>query len=185
MAWQERDRRVPPPPLRSAPARPGGRAALSAPLRAATATPSRLPRPRPSGLLAVVVAGSGGARMGRVPETPVEAAARRRRQVVATLRLAEAEARYAADQVGNGLDPLAARWATLSAAGELVALARVLRRLTRPVPAAERRRQERVGRTRKLRSEGLSVREIAARLGVTHPTVLRDLGRRDSTAGDC
>ena len=98
---------MPPPPSDRLP-RGAGRAALSVPLRAATAAPSRLPRPRPSGLLALVLAGSGGARMAHVPETAAQAAARRRRQVVATLRLAEAEARYAADQVGNGLDPQAA-----------------------------------------------------------------------------
>ena len=172
----------PHPPIGSRAAWPC--AALSAPLRAATAAPSRLPRPRPFGPLAPCWRARWRGENAHVPETPAQAAARRRRQVVATLRLAEAEARYAADQVGNGLDPQAAPADHGEAAVELVDLAPVLRRLTRPVPAAERRRQERVERTRKLRSEGLSVREIAARLGVTHPTVLRDLGRRDSTAGD-
>ena len=58
-----------------------------------------------------------------MPETAAQAADPRRRQVTATLRLAEAEARYAADQVGNGLDPQAARQITVGAARELVALA--------------------------------------------------------------
>jgi len=49
-----------------------------------------------------------------VPETPAQAAARRRRQVTATLRLAEHVAGYAADQVGgNGAGPQAVRQTTV------------------------------------------------------------------------
>ena len=98
------------------------------------------------------------------------------------LRLAEAAAGYAAGQVSNGLDPQAARQVTADAASELVALARVLRRLARLSPA-DRRREQRAELARKLRGEGLPVRVIAARLGVTHPTVLRDLGRREFNGG--
>ncbi len=100
------------------------------------------------------------------------------------LQISEATCRYAAAQLGNGTSPAEARETALFVAEQLTAVARSLRRLTRP-GAAERRREERRELARKLRAEGLPVRVIAARLGVTHPTVLRDLGHRDSTAGDC
>lgn len=99
------------------------------------------------------------------------------------LQISEATCRYAASVIGNGASPGEARQTALFVAGELTAVARSLRRLSRP-GEAERRRGERREEARRLRGEGLPVRVIAARLGVTHPTVLRDLGRRDSTGGD-
>ena len=41
--------------------------------------------------------------------------------------------------------------------------------------AQQRERKRRQDRAWQLRAEGLAVREIAARLGVSHPTVIRDL----------
>jgi DNA-binding transcriptional ArsR family regulator len=107
--------------------------------------------------------------------------------VVATLRLAGVVTGYAADEIGNGASPDVARKITADAARELAALARILRRLSGPVSPAERRRAERRTAARELRGAGLPVRVIAARLGVTHPTVMRDLARPgylDSTAGE-
>lgn len=91
--------------------------------------------------------------------------AARRRQAVATLRLAEAIASYAADQAGNGLAPDQARAAVLDAAGELAELAAVLRRLTRLGPAERRRRAV------QLTGLGMSKREVAIRLGVSERSV--------------
>ena len=113
---------------------------------------------------------------------PASAAARRRRAVT-LLEISASTCAYAASQLGNGLGAEEARLAAAEAAVELRAVARSLRRLTRP-SAAERRRAERGEVARKLRAEGLPVRVIAARLGVTHPTIIRDLGRRDSTPGE-
>ena len=131
--------------------------------------------------------------MKTVPESAAPSArstvltreAARRREAVTMLRITEATARYASVQLSNGIGPAEARETALFVAGELTAVARRLRRLARPSAPAERRRNERREVARRLRGEGLPVRVIAARLGVTHPTVLRDLGRRDSTAVDC
>ena len=110
--------------------------------------------------------GSGAeAENGCVPETadavrrrlPAREAARRR-QAVATLRLAEAVARYAADQMANGLAPGEARAAAIDAAGELAELAALLRKLTRLGPA------ERRELALELRRAGLGVSD---RLGIS------------------
>ena len=117
--------------------------------------------------------------MGAVPMS----AAARRRRAVTLLQITECTCRYARAQLGNGLGQEEATETGEFLAGELARAARSLRRLTR-LSAAERRRAERGELAWKLRAEGLPVRVIAARLGVTHPTIIRDLGRRDSTPGE-
>ena len=103
--------------------------------------------------------------------------AARRRQAVATLRLAEAVARYAADQVADGLSPAEARQAAIDAAGELAGLAALLRKLTRLGPA------ERRSLTRQLTALGMSQREVADRLGISLRTAWA-YARRPGPAGD-
>ena len=90
---------------------------------------------------------------------PREAA--RRRQAVATLRLAEAVARYAADQMANGLAPEQARAAAIDAAGELAELAALLRKLTRLGPAERRELALELG------GLGWDKHRIAVRLGLS------------------
>ena len=90
---------------------------------------------------------------------PREAA--RRRQAVATLRLAEAVARYAADQMANGLAPEEARAAAIDAAGELAELAALLRKLTRLGPAERRELALELG------GLGWDKQRIAVRLGLS------------------
>ena len=88
-------------------------------------------------------------------------AARRRRQIVETLRLAACVAAYAADQVAGGLDPAEARVAATDAALELAGLAALVCRLARLEPGDRR------VLARRLAAAGWSRREIAARLGVS------------------
>jgi DNA-binding CsgD family transcriptional regulator len=91
--------------------------------------------------------------------------AQRRRAAVAALRLAEQMCGYAAGQLGNGLGPDEARAAALDAAGELAAVAEVLRRAVRLSPAERRRRAV------LLAGLGMSKREVAVRLGVSERAV--------------
>ena len=105
---------------------------------------------------------------------PREAA--RRRQAVATLRLAEAVARYAADQVANGLAPKEARAAAIDAAGELAELAALLRKLTRLGPAERRELALELG------GLGWDKQRIAVRLGLSDRTVRYYFRPRSSTA---
>ena len=88
-----------------------------------------------------------------------------RRQAVATLRLAEAVARYAAARVADGIGPEEARLAVWDAAEELDDLAVLLRRL------AGSRTPGRRAAARELASAGLPRREIADRLRVTQGVV--------------
>jgi hypothetical protein len=82
-----------------------------------------------------------------VPETAEAKAARkalaraaeRRRRAVAELRLAESMCGYAAAQLANGLSAEQARLAALETAGELVAVAAVLRRAAWTTTADRRR----------------------------------------------
>ena len=94
---------------------------------------------------------------------PREAA--RRRQAVATLRLAEAVARYAADQLANGLAPEEARAAAIDAAGELAEMAALLRKLTRLGPAERRELALELG------GLGWDKHRIAVRLGLSDSAV--------------
>jgi DNA-binding NarL/FixJ family response regulator len=100
-------------------------------------------------------------------ETTREAA---RREAVTVLRLAEAIARYSAEQIGNGLSPKAAQQAAIDTAGELEAAAGKLRRLTRPDPA-ERRADARRALAVELAASGLSHRQIAVQVGRSKRTV--------------
>ena len=101
-----------------------------------------------------------------MPEPAVQPAeAGRRRQAVATLRLAEAVARYAASRVADGIGPEEARLAVWDAAGELDELAVLLRRL-----AGARAPGRRVAAV-ELASAGMPRQEIAVRLGVSPRSV--------------
>ncbi len=88
-----------------------------------------------------------------------------RRQAVATLRLAEAVARYAAARVADGIGPEEARCAVWDAAGELDELAGLLRRL------AGARAPGRRAAAGELASAGLPRQEIADRLRVSRSAV--------------
>jgi DNA-binding NarL/FixJ family response regulator len=107
----------------------------------------------------------------------VEQPARReaaRREAVVVLRVAEAIARYSAEQIGNGLSPRAARQAAVDAAGELELVAGKLRRLTGPPSPAERRALDAATRRAlavRLRAAGLTQRQAAGRLGVSRRTL--------------
>lgn len=187
MPWQEGDGRVPPhPPIGSRAAWPC--AALSVPLRAATAAPSRVARPRPSGPLTLVLAGAGGLEpggppreTGSVPQTPAarrEALrARRRRELVTELRTGGSVIAYAARQLSNGIGPEEAREVALESAAQLSMLSVALRKSVRLAPA---HRRVLVGR---LIGLGYTQEATAARAGVSVKTVQRDLSRpgRDST----
>jgi hypothetical protein len=104
-----------------------------------------------------------------VPESAEAKAARRaaerRRRAVRELRLAESMCGYCADQLGNGLSAEEARVAALEVAGELVAVAAVLRRAAWTT-TADRRRLAAMWAGR-----GLRTGEIAARIGVSDFTV--------------
>jgi hypothetical protein len=97
-----------------------------------------------------------------------------RRRAVDVLRLAAAIAEYGAGQVGNGLGPDQARRAVVDAAAELEAAAAALRRLARldRLDPAGRRRL-----AAELAADGISQRQIAARLGVTKKVIWDDLRR--------
>jgi DNA-binding CsgD family transcriptional regulator len=119
---------------------------------------------------------------GRVPE-PVSRAvqkraareAGRRRQAADELRIAASLAMYAAEQIGNGLTPEAARAAVMDAAGELAAVSVSLRRLARLSA------RERAALAGHLAALGMSDPQIAARLGVSIHTVW---GYRHGLRGD-
>jgi hypothetical protein len=97
--------------------------------------------------------------------------AARRREAVRALRLGEATCAYTAQELGNGLDPGAARRAAMEAAAELAEVAEVLRRSVRPT------RFEREWMARQWMDLGfLSARQVADRLGVSERTVWRYLG---------
>ncbi len=88
-----------------------------------------------------------------------------RRQAVASLRLAQAVAGYAADQVADGLGPEDARAAVLDASEELARLAVLLWRLASPWPV------DREALAVELAASGVPRWEIAMRLGVSPRTV--------------
>lgn len=79
--------------------------------------------------------------------------------------MAACAASYAAAQLGNGIGPVEARQAALEAAGELEAVATAVRRLAREDPATRR------VMARLLRGQGLSIRAVADRCGVSERTV--------------
>ena len=89
----------------------------------------------------------------------------RRRQAVNALYIGEATCRYAASQLANGLDPAGARDLVLEMAGELTAVAAVLRRAAWTT-TADRRRLAAV-----MAGRGLPTKAIADRLGVSDWTV--------------
>lgn len=90
--------------------------------------------------------------------------AARRREAVGVLRIIEATARYAAEQMG-GADPALARSAALEAAAEMDAAAMSLRRLMRlDGSPAERRSLVRL-----LAERGMSGAQIAATVGRERP----------------
>ena len=91
--------------------------------------------------------------------------AARRREAAGVLRIAEATCRYAASQLGNGIDPAEARETAAFVAGELAVVAEALRRLTRLGPA------ERRVLARQLVGLGWSKQAVAVRLGVSDRTV--------------
>ena len=92
-------------------------------------------------------------------------AAERRRRAVAELRLAESLCGYAAAQLANGLSAEQARLAALETAGELCAVAAVLRRAAWTT-TADRRRLAAL-----MAGRGLPTKQIADRLGVSDWTV--------------
>jgi hypothetical protein len=108
-----------------------------------------------------------------VPESAEAKAARkalaraveRRRRAVAELRLAESLCGYAAAQLNNGLSAEQARLAALETAGQLVAVAAVLRRAAWTT-TADRRRLAAL-----MAGGGLPTKQIADRLGVSDWTV--------------
>lgn len=89
----------------------------------------------------------------------------RRRQAVNALAIGECACRYAASQLANGLDPAEARDLALEMAGELTAVAAVLRRAAWTT-TADRRRLAAV-----MAGRGLPTKQIADRLGVSDWTV--------------
>lgn len=99
------------------------------------------------------------------------------------LQIAECTTRYAASQLGNGLDPEQAREVAVFTAGELALVADALRRLTR-LSGPERR-----ARALQLVGLGWSKHRVAVQLGVSDSAVRgwcrSRPGLRDSTAGDC
>jgi hypothetical protein len=102
-------------------------------------------------------------------------AAERRREAVTMLQIAECMCRYAAARLGNGADPAEARATALEAAGELVAVADALRRLTRLDPAARR------ALAVQLAALGWPTRQIAMQLGVDPRCVRYYVAGRRST----
>ena len=113
------------------------------------------------------------------PESPVarKVAARRaarqaerRRTAVTALQIAEATCRYGTTQLnGSGIGPEEARLTALEVAGELTAVADILRRVVR-LTRGERRKQAAL-----LTSRGWSRRKVADQLGCSERTVHRDL----------
>jgi hypothetical protein len=91
-----------------------------------------------------------------------------RREAVALLRLVADLAGYASGQIGNGLAPAEARAAIGELAGELAETAARLRRMARPLEAAERRRMVRL-----LFGQGLSGAQIAWRVGISEKSAYR------------
>ena len=81
------------------------------------------------------------------------------------LRIAECTSRYGASVLANGASPEQARAAALECAGELAAVASIVRRAVR-LSGAERR-----GLARILAGRGMTRREIAERLGVSERAV--------------
>jgi len=109
--------------------------------------------------------GAGGpGQNGRVADPAVQSA-EARRQAVASLRLAQAVAGYAADQVADGLGPEEARAAVLDASEELARLAVLLWRLASPWPV------DGEALAVELAASGVPRWEIAMRLGVSARTV--------------
>ena len=92
-------------------------------------------------------------------------AVERRRRAVTELLLAESLCAYAADQIGNGLSAEQARLAALEMAGELTAVAAVLRRVGW-LTVAERR-----ALAVQFHRFGMPTRQIADRLGVSDRSV--------------
>ena len=103
--------------------------------------------------------------------------AARRRSAVTALNIGEATCRYASTQLSNGLGPAEARDLAQEMAAELVAVARILRRVGW-LPVAERR----VAAAR-LRGLGYSTNQIADRLGVTDYSVREYLRPRTPAGG--
>jgi DNA-binding CsgD family transcriptional regulator len=99
---------------------------------------------------------------GTAAEKQAMREAARRRQAVDLLRVTEATVSYAITQLGNGLDRSQARDMAQEVAGELVAAAAALRRLTR-LSARERRRV-----AASLFALGVPTQEVADRLGVSY-----------------
>jgi len=91
-----------------------------------------------------------------------------RREAVALLRLIADLAAYSAAQIGNGLSPAEARLAVGQVAGDLAETAARLRRMARPLEAAERRRTVGV-----LFAQGMSGAQVAARVGLSEKSVYR------------
>jgi hypothetical protein len=89
----------------------------------------------------------------------------RRRQAVSALAIGECACRYAKSELANGLDPDRARELVLEMAGELTAIAQVLRRVGW-LPVAERRALA-VSWARL----GMPTQQIADRLGVSTRSV--------------
>jgi hypothetical protein len=132
------------------------------------------------GLLGSGRAGRAGRVFGRlprenrgVPESAATSAERkrrareaaRRREAANVLRIGEATCRYGASQIGDGASPAEAREIALFVAGELVAVADALRRLTRLGPA------ERKVLAKQLAALGVRPRRIAQQLGTCDRTV--------------
>ena len=109
-------------------------------------------------------ASEAAARMRRTRE------ARRRRQAIAELRVAEATIRYTAARLSNGLSPEQAREAMVDLSSELAVLAEALRHLARLAP------EERVRLARLWTGLGMSRVEVARRLGCSERTVWRWTG---------
>jgi Homeodomain-like domain-containing protein len=111
-----------------------------------------------------------------VPPRVVDQLAREaaRRRAVDVLTIASAIADYGARSIGNGLGPDEARRAAVEVAVELEHVAATLRRLARTDrldPAGRR------ALAAELAADGISQRQIAARLGVTKKVIWDDLRR--------
>ena len=108
-----------------------------------------------------------------MPETAASNAARkalaregsRRRQAVNALAIGECACRYAKSELANGLDPDRARELVLEMAGELTAIAQVLRRVGWLTVAERRALAVLWSRS------GMPTQQIADRLGVSTRSV--------------
>ncbi len=111
-----------------------------------------------------------------VPQTPAARRellrARRRRELIVELRVAEATVSYAVRVLGNGVSPVEAAETALEVSAQLDRLATLLRKSVRLAPA---HRRVLVGR---LIGLGYTREATAARTGVSVKTVQRDLARR-------